>query len=442
MPRKNVIPTYRHHKPSGQAVVTINRRDVYLGPWQSPESRQRYAAALAELKTGPVHTLPPAERIRVGDLALAYLRYADSTYRRPDGTPTPEPAAIRAAVKPLNRLYAMLPAREFSPLKLKAVRGEMIARGWVRSNINRQIARIKSMFKWAVSEELLPPDVYHGLIAVSGLKRGRSDAAEAEPVKPVPDAYVDAVQPYVSRQVWAMIELQRLTGMRGGEVTTMRTADIDTTGEVWFYRPRQHKTAHHELAREIAIGPRAREILRPWLRPDLQAFLFQPAEAEAERNAAKRQARRTKMTPSQARRAERAARRQRKLPPGECYDVTSYRRAIARACDLANPLPAELEAMAREVAAYEHRIAYQTGKPPKVRELPRELQEKRQAVEDFRAAHRWHPHQLRHNAATALRKKFGIEGARVVLGHQSAGVTEIYAELDRGKAANIMREVG
>jgi hypothetical protein len=53
-----------------------------------------------------------------------------------------------------------------------------------------------------------------------------------------------------------------------------------------------------------------------------------------------------------------------------------------------------------------------------------------------------HPHQLRHNAATALREQFGIEAARVVLGHRSAAVTEIYAELDRETAARIMAQVG
>lgn len=39
----------------------------------------------------------------------------------------------------------------------------------------------------------------------------------------------------------------------------------------------------------------------------------------------------------------------------------------------------------------------------------------------------WHPHQLRHNAATYLRKEFGLETARIILGQRSAAITEIYA---------------
>ena len=54
----------------------------------------------------------------------------------------------------------------------------------------------------------------------------------------------------------------------------------------------------------------------------------------------------------------------------------------------------------------------------------------------------WHPHQLRHNAATRLRKEYGIEAARVVLGHRSAAITEVYAEIDHAKAAEIMLRVG
>ena len=54
----------------------------------------------------------------------------------------------------------------------------------------------------------------------------------------------------------------------------------------------------------------------------------------------------------------------------------------------------------------------------------------------------WGPNRLRHNAATSLREQFGIEVARVILGHTSAAMTEVYAEMDRAKAADIMWQVG
>ena len=54
----------------------------------------------------------------------------------------------------------------------------------------------------------------------------------------------------------------------------------------------------------------------------------------------------------------------------------------------------------------------------------------------------WGPNRLRHNAATYLREQFGIEASRVILGHTSAAMTEVYAEIDRSKAAAIMAQVG
>ena len=55
---------------------------------------------------------------------------------------------------------------------------------------------------------------------------------------------------------------------------------------------------------------------------------------------------------------------------------------------------------------------------------------------------KWTPHRLRHNAATELRKQFGIEAARLVLGHAKAAVTELYAEIDRERAKQIVGDVG
>ena len=36
------IPSLRHHKPSGQGVVTLNSRDHYCGPWGSKKAKVEY----------------------------------------------------------------------------------------------------------------------------------------------------------------------------------------------------------------------------------------------------------------------------------------------------------------------------------------------------------------------------------------------------------------
>jgi integrase len=321
-------------------------------------------------------------------MLLAYLRHADSYYVK-NGKPTTEPVNIRLALRPLRKLYGHTAAREFGPLRLKTIRQAMIDSGLCRSEVNKRVRHVVRAFKWAVGEEMIPSSVYQSLKAVSGLRRGRADVRESEPVKPVPDAFVDAVRPFVARQVWTMIELQRLTGMRPGEVTCMRSCDIDASGRVWVYTPSEHKTEHHGKDRAIYLGPQAQVILKPWLRIDLTAYLFSPREAMEERKVRLRQSRKTPVQPSQHCRAKAKP----KKTPGERYDTDSYRRAIAYGCKRA-------------------------GVP------------------------KWHPHQLRHNAATRLRKEFGLDVARVILGHSSPVVTEVYAEVDREKAIAVMERVG
>ncbi|MEZ6126007.1 MAG: hypothetical protein R3C49_23000 [Planctomycetaceae bacterium] len=112
----------------------------------------------------------------------------------------------------MHELYSQQDVTEFGPLALKTVRQRMIDKGWCRQYINRQVNRIRRMFRWGVENELVPATTLHALQAVAPLKQGRTEATDAEPIKPVPDEHVDAVLPYVSPQVAAMINLQRLTG--------------------------------------------------------------------------------------------------------------------------------------------------------------------------------------------------------------------------------------
>ena len=66
----------------------------------------------------------------------------------------------------------------------------------------------------------------------------------------------------------------------------------------------------------------------------------------------------------------------------------------------------------------------------------------RSRVRDKAGVPHWHPHQLRHNAATNLRREFGIELARIILGHATAFTTEIYAEADRQQAMEVVAKIG
>jgi integrase len=393
------IPKYRLYKPKNLAVVRIEGHDVYLGKYDSPESHEKYHRVIAEWLSGSgprcfqsrtASRRPEEVGLTINDLILRFWKHGEIYYRHADGSPTRELDNFRDALRPLRRLYGGTPARDFGPKALKAVRETMINSGLCRRTINRRIGRIVYTFKWALENELVPAGIYQALKSVQGLRRGRSAAREKPPIRPVPATSIDAIRPFVARQVWAMVQLQRLTGARPSEVMTMRTCDLDTSSAVWTYAPADHKSAHHDQARTICIGPRAQTVLRPWLRTNLTEYLFSPREAREEHWAERRRNRKSQMTPSQAlRRRKRHPRR----APRDHYDTASYRRAIHYGCKKAG-------------------IAT------------------------------WHPHQLRHSVATQLRQEFGLEAARVILGHTSPVVTEIYAEVDRQKAKEVMQQVG
>lgn len=63
------------------------------------------------------------------------------------------------------------------------------------------------------------------------------------------------------------------------------------------------------------------------------------------------------------------------------------------------------------------------------------------ACEQHQLTH-WHPHQLRHTAATAIAREYGWEVARIFLGHRSIDTTRIYAEDDVGRVAEAVRALG
>jgi integrase len=243
--------------------------------------------------------------LTIDDLVLLYLAHADEHYQK-DGKPTSEVSCIRIALRHLVATAGTERVRAFAPLRLMAVRKSMIEAGYTRASINQHVGRIVRMFKWAVSREIVPVSVYQALSTVTGLRKGRSKAKESEPVKPVSAAAVGAIRSHVSRQVWAMVQLQILTGMRPGEVSAMRGCDLDMSGKVWEYRPESHKTEHHGKSRIIFIGPRAQAVIRAFLKADLAASLFSPAEARAEFDQKRKAERTSPLTPSQRARKRKA----------------------------------------------------------------------------------------------------------------------------------------
>jgi len=384
--RKSRIPSYCLHKASGKAVVRIDGCDHYLGEFGTDESRRKYDCLLSEwlARRHVRHEFAeqtPNVDLTINQLLAQYHVFAKGYYVK-DGVPTKELSNLEYAMKPLAKLFGQTLVREFGPIRLKAVRDSMVASDIARTLANERVNRLRRIFRWGVENQIVLPEVLHALEAVSPLKRGRCEARETDPVKPVSDEHVEAVLKVVPPTLAAMIRVQWFSGMRPGEIVIMRPCDIKMEGDVWSYRPEHHKTEHFGIERVIPIGPQAQGLLMKILPHDIQAYVFSPKSVMAERYAVR---------PNHRRRPNKFRKSGRKLQ--ERYTTQSYGRAVAYACEVAGiPL--------------------------------------------------WSPNQLRHSAATRLRKQFGLDVAQVVLGHKTAKITQVYAELDQAKAAQAMKKSG
>jgi integrase len=433
------IPKYRPRKDRGYAFVEWKgARKKLPGAVDSVESLEAYHAFVREVlkqarAEGKIKKAPPPRipgTLSVTELVAAYLDHAIVYYAH-DGRKGGEYDLVHLASRPLVRKHGATRVVDFGPLALKEVRQSMIDEdwrkgkekgvSWSRRFINSQVGRIRRIFKWGVEEQLVPATIHEALRAVAPLKRGRTEARERPKVKPVPLRHVHAILPYLTPVVAAMVTLQELTGMRSENLWGMQPRDIDQSADVWLYVPGQHvadfgthKSAWRDKDLVIPLGPKCQEILRPFLEgraPD--AFCFSPAESEEMRREARRSKRKSKVQPSQEDRRTANPKRAKR----DHYDSRTYRRALLYGIHAANRKIAETNA--------------ENEKLPEGR--------RKQPVPPIP---RWHPHQLRHTVATAIRKRFKAEGARVYLGHARLNVTEIYAEADLDLARQIAREMG
>lgn len=391
--KKNPVPSYLPHKKSGQARVRVNGRDVYLGKYGSPESKREYRRVIAELGSQPAAAVVASRKgITFAELVEAFFAHADRHYRDADGNPTSEIGWLEESAGLAVELYGHLPAAEFGPKALKAVRHQWVKQDYARTTINARVNRLRRMVKWAASEELVPVDVYAALDTVTGLEKGRTEARESDPVLPVPDLHVALALPHLNPIIRSMVLVQRLTGCRPQDVCRMRAGEIDRTVSPWVYEPSRHKTSYRGAVRRVMVAGAAQGVLAPLLeglRPG--DVVFSPARGKAARHAAMRAMRKSKVQPSQASRAKKPG--QSKRPTPETYSRSTYIHAIAKACAKAG-VPA------------------------------------------------WSPNQLRHTFGSEARDRFGLEAAQVLMGHTQADVTQVYAQRDLNLAAKIAEKMG
>ena len=276
------------------------------------------------------------------------------------------------ALRPVVALFGRTPAKDFGPLRLRSVRDYLVKLGRTRSGVNKQINAIKRAWRWMAELEMIPGGTVEAHRTMRGLRYGQTEARESTPKAKVTVEMAEMTAARACPIIAAMIRVQVLTGLRPGEVCRMTTGQIDQADPgCWFYRPDQFKTKWLGKNRAVPIGPRAQEVLLPFLHPqEPDRALFSPIEATAHRMADLRSKRKSKVPPSQLDRRKENPEK----TPGEFYITESYGRAI-KAVNILHGLPA------------------------------------------------WSPSCLRATRAQTVFESLGLDAARTLLGHADEAVT-------------------
>src|SRR5438105_904991 len=117
-------PKYRFHKRSGQAIVTIDGRDCYLGAHGTAESRGRYDKLIGEWlahgRTLPAAAKPdePPAGITIVELCDKYERWAKQEYGmvRSDAYQHARSTGYQKTLdvlRPLRQMFGRLPVAKF-----------------------------------------------------------------------------------------------------------------------------------------------------------------------------------------------------------------------------------------------------------------------------------------------------------------------------------------
>jgi integrase len=387
------------------------RRTKRFGKETEVTKKRARAAYDAWLKTQwlskPSVRTPGAEGMTVADLARKYAEHCRQSYRT-RGEQSTHFSQIASAMNALIDRYGVMPASSLGAPEITQLRDAMVhsrtkhpmkhldQRPLSISTVNGRLRIIKQMFAWARNYGWVSRESVFDVALAKPLRAGRSDALPVKYVKPVPADILQTTVKHCPKTIADMIWVLYWTGMRSGELIIMRPCDIDTRSkDVWLYRPRHHKTEHRGKSRIVPIGPKAQAILKLYIeKRKINEVLFTPSDAHRERLllSGKNEVIAYQMSRSV-------------FKPGREYTNDTFRNAVQRACDRAWD--------------------------PKGT---------RRASGDY--SHRWHPHQLRHNAATRIREEMGIEAASDVLGHSSMNTSLIYAERSTERMKEIARRVG
>jgi len=311
----------------------------------------------------------------VADICALWAEHCRQSYHGPDGKPTSTAINAVLDVRLFRDLFGNAAVSEMTHGDMLSFRDALVRSGVGRSTVNMRLWRVKYMLSWALDEALITATAKAELTQVKPVKRGRTAAHESAPIRPVDDATIEKTVARMIPNTADMVRVHRLTGMRPCELCALKWSRIDTSRTPWVYSvpPEANKNdwrGEYGRPRVVCIGPRARAILeRHKGDGDVP---FSPMRAMAEYLEGRRAAR---VTPFYG-----------KSSPdfhvarvlGSQWTTDAYSKTIRAACLRAGVTP-------------------------------------------------WGANRLRHAFGTDVRRQFGLEAARAVLGHTGGkNITDVY----------------
>jgi integrase len=404
------VPHLKMRRTTSGATVTyayFNGRQVSFGP-AGPESQRAYDDHVAQwlansrANSDDSHCENTNDHCNwtVADIIALYLEHAEREYDKR------ELQQFRQAFRPLLALFHSLPVVQFTAARLTELqhylantefhqsRKNKPPRSYrlSRATISTRIGYIRRCWRWAEAEGLTPEGRWHSLRTVAAIRPGRTQAKEPKPLGAVEWSRVEPVLAHLTPTLADVVRILWHSGARPAEILSMTGRQLDRSGELWLYRPTQHKGRWRGRERVIPLSKAAQDVLTPRLHLDPDRAVFSPCDALREIKDRKRAARQTPMTPSQRQRDEQNASRQ--SPVGEFYASNELSKAVRRACRAADIEP-------------------------------------------------WTPYDLRRAAAVRLFEAGDAEGARALLGHTALAMSRHYAQkADQHLAENAARRLG
>lgn len=412
---------WKDSKRPAQAVcyVYINgkRLQKSLGQWGSQEAQDRYDQLVAELYGN--HGITSENIEQHNELSVAFLCcsfYEDAERRVAEPRLKFDKRELQhyeTVIKHLVNLYANTPVNKFTASCYRSFRAHLVKiapetwtipdgvyvdnaynrrKGlvgktkyrksklpWTENYVLKLMGYLSQIFYWGVGHDIVDESVVSRFKRVEGLL---SDLERKDPRTDVKDETIKKTLPWLTPTVREMVIIQRQNSLRPSEVCGLRVGDIDRTGEIWTATKKGKTTWKTGIPLIIKFCESDRQIIERRIRnKGGDEFVFTPAESQLERWEKQAQERKTKVQPSQQKRAKKnAEHRLERFNP--CFSVNGYRLAIQRGIE-----------KARKNGVY----------------IPK-----------------WTPYQIRHTAVTVTSYEHDRETAAMLAGHKSLSTTSRY----------------